>query len=567
MFKNKLNLKTKIILWLIIIFGFTFRLIGLSWDQNQHLHPDERFLTMVVSSINLPQNIFDYFSTSKSSFNPANSDYSFYVYGTFPLLITRFFSQILNLTSYDQIFLIGRLFSALFDTSVIFLVFLISLRLFKTTPAALFSSFLYSVCIFPIQQSHFFTVDSITVFLFTLTVFLLISHQFNLSGFIFGITLASKTSVGIILPFFLLYIFIQKNKFSLKIINCLVFGLLMCLSFRIFQPYAFTGFLKISPDFLSNIRQAHQMITGKINYPPNIQWKSTLPIIHSLLNLIYFGISPVSFTLILLGFYQIFKTKTAAKNPQIILLSVTILTIFIYHSVLLAKYMRYFYPIYPLLIVFAGYSINLLNKKFVVILSTVNIFISLAFLNIYFIPHSRYQASEWICQNISSNTVLSSESWDDSLPLNSPSCQSVNYPHQDLNLFDPESLPKWDKISQQLNSVDYLILSSNRLWGSIPKDHQDYSQSINFYQDLFDGNSSFKLIKKFYSYPGFQLPFLHNCILIGPSVYPYKNNRNISFEVDKNCSYPGIYFRDDFAEESFTVYDHPQVLIFKKSID
>ena len=555
---------TKLFLWLIFVIGFMLRIVGLNWDQGQHLHPDERFLTMVSSSINLPKNVFEYFNTSTSNFNPANNGYTFYVYGTFPLLIIRLFSQIVNLTSYDQIFLVGRFFSALFDSAVIFLIFLISLNLFKNNKIALFSSFLYSICIFPIQQSHFFTVDSITVFLFTLTIFLLISHRFNLSGLFFGITLASKTSVGIVLPFFFLYIIFQKKEFSKKVFECFLFGLLMCLSFRIFQPYAFDSFLKISPTFLSNIHQAHQMITGEIDYPPNVQWKSTIPLIHSLLNLISVGVGSLTSIFIFIGFYQFLKHKKNVKSPKTILLIVIVLTIFVYHSLLLAKYMRYFYPIYPLLIVFSGYSIKYLNKKLVIALSVINFFITLAFINIYFIPHSRYQASEWICKNILPNSIFSSETWDDSLPLTSNSCQFANYQHQDLNLFDTETSSKWNKISQQINNIDYLILSSNRLWGSIPKDTKNYSQSINFYQSLFDNESEFKLVKKIYSYPGFQIPFIHRCILIGPSVYPYKNKQNNYFEIDESCSYPGVYFRDDAAEESFTVYDHPQILIFKK---
>ena len=48
--KNRKNL---LILIFIIVIGFLLRLIGLNWDQGQHLHPDERFLTMVSSAINL----------------------------------------------------------------------------------------------------------------------------------------------------------------------------------------------------------------------------------------------------------------------------------------------------------------------------------------------------------------------------------------------------------------------------------------------------------------------------------------------------------------------------------
>ena len=550
-------------LFLIVIFGFCLRIVGLNWDQGQHLHPDERFLTMVASSISLPKSIDEYFNTSTSSFNPANNNYSFYVYGTFPLLITKIIAQIFKLTSYDQVYLVGRLLSALFDTATIILIFLISKNFFKNTKAALLSALLYSLCIFPIQQSHFFTVDAVTVFLFTLTLYLVTTQKNILSGIAFGITLASKTSVGITLPFILLFIFFQNKNYFKNFINCGLFVLFLGLAFRVFQPYAFDGLITLSPKFISNIHEAHQMITGEYNYPPNVQWRSTLPIIHPLINLFFFGLTPITFILGCFGIGKLFQSKKVLKNKKIILILLIIFSIFIYHGILLARYMRYFYPIYPLIIIFAGYALSKLSQKIITIVCLVNLTFIIAFIHIYLFPHSRYFSSEWICKNIPSNFTLSSESWDDSLPLGSISCRSKSYQHQDLSLYDPESDIKWSKINNQLEQTDYLVMSSNRLWGSIPKDTKNYSTTINFYQNIFDGNSDFKLIKKIYSYPGFSLPFIKKCILLGPSVYQYQTQKN-TFITIEDCDNPGIYFRDDASEESFTVYDHPQILIFQR---
>jgi len=566
--------KNKILILIIFIAAFLLRIYGLNWDQGNHLHPDERFLTMVSADINLPSNIFEYFNTKNSSLNPANKNYDFYAYGTFPLLITRSIAELLNFTAYDQIFLVGRILTAFFDSLTVLLVFLISFKIFKKHKIALTGAFLYSICIFPIQQSHFFTVDSFTVFFFTLTILLMISKRPILSGLIFGLALANKTSVGITLPFLLLFIFTQNkypptsNRQIFKkylidgLFNCCLFSIFTFIAFRIFQPYALDGFMKFSPHFISNIQEAHQMITGEIDYPPNIQWKKTLPIIHPLSNLLFFGLGPITFILLFFGITQILKNRQLIKQPQIIILLLISLTIFLYHSFLLAKYMRYFYPIYPIFIVFAGYGLSLLSKKIFFLVLSINIIITAAFLNIYTKPHSRYQSSEWICQNISTKSTISSEIWDDSLPIFSLSCINKSYFHQELSLFDTESPQKWEKTNEQLISINYLILSSNRLWGSIPKITERYPDTSIFYKNLFEGTSDFKLVKRIYSYPGFYLPFINKCILIGPSVYPQKSNN--FFEIDQNCDYPGIYFRDDAAEESFTVYDHPQVNIFGK---
>lgn len=571
-----INSKKNIFILLLIFFISLFiRTTGLNWDQGQHLHPDERFLTMVASNIKLPKNIFEYFNTSASPLNPANKNYSFYVYGTFPLLISRTVAEILKLTSYDQIFLVGRVLSAIFDSLTALLIFFISLKIFKKQKIAIIGTFLYSLCIFPIQQSHFFTVDSFTVFFFTLTILLLISKRSLLSGLVFGITLANKTSVLITLPIFLLYIFIGNNyllinrqnlfkNFIKGIFNCSIFLIFVFITFRIFQPYAFDAFIKLSPQFISNINEANKMITGEIDYPPNVQWKQSLPIIHPLINLLFFGIGPITFLFLIFGLIKIFKNRQLIKQPVIIFIILIFLTIFLYHSFLWAKYMRYFYPLYPILIIFAGFGISFLKRKSILIILFINGIITLSFLNIYQQNHSRFQSSEWICNNIPNQSIISNESWDDSLPLNSPSCLNKLYSYQELALYDIDSPKKWEKITEQLKNIDYIFLSSNRLWGSIPKFSQRYPISSVFYQNLFDGNSDFKLIKRIYSYPGFNLPFLKKCLLIGLSNYPYKTTKNKFIEIDNLCTYPGIYFRDDSIEESFTVYDHPQINIFAK---
>ena len=57
---------------LIMLTGAYFRLTGVNWDAGHHLHPDERFLSMVLSSISPVQSLEEYFNTELSSLNPAN---------------------------------------------------------------------------------------------------------------------------------------------------------------------------------------------------------------------------------------------------------------------------------------------------------------------------------------------------------------------------------------------------------------------------------------------------------------------------------------------------------------
>ncbi len=159
-----------LLLALILIGGAYFRYIGLSWDASYHLHPDERFLTMVETAISPVKNLGEYFNTAVSSLNPNNRGYGFYVYGTLPLFIVRYVAEWVNRTGYDQVNLVGRCVSGLVDLMTVLLVFLTAIRLYKKVGIGLLAAAFAAFAVLPIQLSHFFTVDNFTNF-FTFLAF------------------------------------------------------------------------------------------------------------------------------------------------------------------------------------------------------------------------------------------------------------------------------------------------------------------------------------------------------------------------------------------------------------
>jgi len=124
---------------LIIACGAYFRFVGINWDDNYHLHPDERFLTMVETAITPVESAREYFDTNNSSLNPhnvidvnGNQTFPFFVYGTLPIFLVRYIGEFLNQTSYSEIHIIGRYLSGIFDLGTIILVFFIAKDLFKS---------------------------------------------------------------------------------------------------------------------------------------------------------------------------------------------------------------------------------------------------------------------------------------------------------------------------------------------------------------------------------------------------------------------------------------------------
>jgi dolichyl-phosphate-mannose--protein O-mannosyl transferase len=194
----KIN-KEKILLLLIILLGFYLRLYNINWDQGNHLHPDERAIVMFTLPLQFPSNIFEFLSTN-SPLNP-----HFFAYGSLPLYLLKAIGAFAGIfypqaASYDQINLIGRAISAIFDVGTLLIIFLLGKRIFSKQ-IGLLGAFFYAISVFPIQASHFYAVDIPLTFFIMLTLYLLILFYLKptrkkaiLIGILFGISLATKTS-------------------------------------------------------------------------------------------------------------------------------------------------------------------------------------------------------------------------------------------------------------------------------------------------------------------------------------------------------------------------------------
>ncbi|MBN1169139.1 glycosyltransferase family 39 protein [Candidatus Woesebacteria bacterium] len=563
------------ILLAIITFGLFLRVYGINWDQNQHLHPDERFLTMVTLDVSLPEKISTYLDQNISPLNPYNAGYDFFVYGTMPMNLVKLLSNNISFDEFDynNITLVGRSASVALDTLTILFVYLLATVL-KNKKAGLLASGFYALAILPIQLSHFFAVDTFLVFFLTATFYLYLKFfdKFKffyliLSSITFSAALASKITtllfavpIGLMTVLFL----VKKDGGRKKIfLGALFFLFISYLALRFFDPrvFSYKSFLNpsINPKFIENLKELAGYSDPDTWFPPAIQWLNTKPVIYPLKNLIFWGLGPflgllsifsAIFCIIILvksGFKTIRKHNfKKIEKEYIYLFSIIawVYFLFAYQSFQFAKALRYFYPMIPFLSVISGYTLTLVSSKFQekrfnlfnIIFAVFMFFVlinTISFMTIYSKPHTRVTASEWIYEYIPAGSTISCEHWDDCLPLPINGKSSSIYNQVTFNLFNPDTQDKWKKVNSQLDSVDYLILSSNRLWGSISKAPTRYPVTSQFYKNLLSGNTQFKKLKEFASYP--TIPLL------------------------------GIPLRDDYSDETFTVYDHPKVLIYKNS--
>ncbi len=583
------RVKPLLVLSFIILFGFLLRTYNLNWDQNHHLHPDERFLTMLALELEIPGSFKEYLDPTLSPLNPRNKGYDFFVYGTFPISLNKVLAVVFGNDTYNDFTLQGRLLSALAETLIIGIIFVSTRRLariFSLPPwSAYLAAWFYATTVSSIQLSHFFAADTFTnLFVFMSAALLLTaytkanlghtstSNHLNIvalariivAGGCFGLALASKISailglplLGLILLLPLLQQFWHRRTSIKQIIRLFAIGICTGLAFlvstygalRLADPafFASGSFFdpRVNPKLIQNIKELKSWEGSDVWFPPAIQWIPTKAWIFPLKNLSLFGLGiPHAFAVavgtIAFALYS-FKHKKHRLLLGIILL--WLILFFGYQGSQFVKALRYFLIMLPFVSLISGLGIAVLTAKLTspskVVSSVFKVIIPCSFLiwpamfmSVYIHTHTRITASRWIHEHLPASNVVN-ESWDDPLPLLIPNTIK-SFPGEMMPVFDPESPQKWRTINTMLESADYYFLTSNRAWGSITKVPEKYPQTTEFYNQLFTGELGFVKMAEFASRP--------------------------------SLKYLGIPFElvDDSADETFTVYDHPKVIIMAK---
>ncbi|MGD0764793.1 MAG: DUF2298 domain-containing protein [Dehalococcoidia bacterium] len=296
------------------------------------------------------------------------------------------------------------------------------------------------------------------------------------------------------------------------------------------------------------------------DFNPNWEWVGRTPYLFPLQNIVLWGMGlPLGIAAwggFLWAGWRLLKKR---ETVNLVLLG-WIAIYFLFWGRSFNPTMRYFLPIYPALVVLAAWLLlelwefsrseglhaflerwaprvraaaPLAIRAVAVAVVGLTALWALAFTNIYRQPLSRVQASAWMIDNLPSNAAITCEAWDDCVPFplpgkpSPPNTISID-PYGD-DLSNPSS-----KMLDVINKAQYIVLTSNRLYGSIPRTPAHWPMTSNFYSLLLAGKlDGFHLIKTFTSYP----------------------------------SLFGISINDDAAEGNFTVYDHPKVLVYQKTAD
>ena len=567
---------------------------------------------------------------------PYNKDYGFFVYGTLPLFIVRVVAEFaqkfnegaklwtaspgnpLTMTGYDGVYLVGRALSGLFDLACVLLTFVIGRRLYSVK-VGLLGAALYAFAVLPLQQSHFYTVDTFGTFFALLTFYFAVRvaqggeagkrgggwGTYVALGAALGASLASRINLAPLAGIALLAAGIRawddfqrmhadsrsgdgkllSTLLQATLFRLLVMGLVTLAVFRVAQPYAFGGTNLLDFTFAEkwrdNMRTIRLLISGAADYPPGHQWASRTPFVFPFVNMVYWGLGlPLGITAWIgwaVATWQVLRALTLSKGVALarphILPVAWIGGMFLWQGLQYVQSMRYLLPIYPLLAMMAAWFLWWLVEKAQVagarsqvqdsnlqpstfnlhrlavpaaytLLAGVTVLTMLwgwGFLAIYRRPLSRITATRWIYANVPEGSVVANEHWDDALPFSLDGKMSFkpsgmfsglkSSSDGQMQMYNEDTPEKREQIYQWLNEADYIVQSSNRLWGSIPRLPMRYPMSTEFYKLLAEGKLGWELAGHFTSFP---------------TIF-------------------GIPFDDTWAEEAFSVYDHPEVRIYRKT--
>ena len=359
------------------------------------------------------------------------------------------------------------------------------------------------------------------------------------------------------------------------------------------SPYALIDW----KEFIAQVSEQTQLSQGKLDYPYVRQFAGTTPYLYQLQQMILYDVGLPLSALGLAGLGWAISRIWRRWDDDWGIMLVWIIPYFAIIGDAYTKFTRYMLPVFaPLaicgagaLVALAGWSLARLKAPdeshaprgrfasrlaarlapltrrltalwgaqwpryacvalglLILLVTTLN---ALALDNIYSAPNTRVQASEWIYDHVPSGAVITSEVWDDPLPIQVPAARTAangqrytaagalidpgRYGNIALDLYADDTQAKAATLATSLSAANVVVISSQRLIRSIPKLPDRYPMAIRYYHLLFAGKLGFHLAATFKTSPH-----------LGP-----------------------LTFGDGNADESFSVYDHPPVWIFTRDGD
>lgn len=526
-------------------------------------------------------------------------------------LFTRDILNSAGLVEFRHLLVSGRLLTGLVDSGTVLLLFWLGRRAFGSAVGLLAAAFL-AVTVTHIQLAHFFATDPYMTFFIVAALTCMVAavltppletfnkkrqFYFYSAAILVGLAIGSKFSAIVLaLPLLLTASFIAPERLYRYLTGA---ALCAFLTFALTNPFALldNSCTAITPAvnllvvqiptldwgscYWQNVGQQSLMVSGGESFPFTRQYDGTYPYLYFIEMQLRWGMGFALGTAAFLGFAWIvgkvarplwrtwyYKQPLTQQQMAIVVLLGWCLPYFLSTGNFYVKFMRYFQPLLPFLVLFGAAVLwSLPRPRLRVALSgAVWLFTAVyafGFSQLYQQPHPWVAASEWIYQNVRPGALIASELWDEPLPTSltiNGKYEARSQYHEvmltwlsDMGGNDDEQ--KLRRNLEQVAQADYLVISSNRVYGVAPRLPEVYPLSSQFHQLLFDGRLGYELV-----YVQDRTP-----LLWGYHFYP----DTFSWPQVQPPAEVASYLRTrpgwplGRADESFTVYDQPLTMIFR----
>lgn len=557
----------------ILALALALRLFGINWDDGYLFHADERAVLTAVDQLALPpaSDLGVLLDADESPWNPG-----WFPYGSLPLYLLK--GVQLGAAPFGGLDLVemrlaGRAVSALADSLTVLAVYLLGLRL-ADRRVALLASLLTATAVLHIQLSHFAGVDTLLTLFVVLSILAAVRAAESrtwvasaMAGAAVGLALATKASAApLMLPLFLAHLPPLSPAWRQEWTGCaLRLGVALGAVAAVLvvgQPYMFLDW----EVFRADVAEQSEMVRRIRDYPFTRQYADTTPYLYHVRQLAVFGLGlPLGIAawagLAFAGWWCV-RRRSRAHLLALAWVAPYLLIVGSFET----KFLRYMLPLTPFLLLFGSQmmvsavdwarahrrALTPWARAAVVVVVGATALYALAYVGMYSRPHPAVEAAAWVeAQEWPSDTVVLREHWDDSIPY------LGGYDVRELQLYNPDGPEKTEQLSRDLAEADYMVLYSSRLYGSIARLPDRYPVSSRYYSLLMGGDLGYELVHFEANHPSLPGLALVNDTFGRPGLptpAPYAAHRP-AFAT----------FNLGHADDSFVVFDHPLVLVFRNT--
>jgi YYY domain-containing protein len=572
---------------LLLVLALAMRLYGIDWDGGFLFHPDERAILMNANDLAWPSitNLGVLFNADESPLNPR-----WFPYGSFPLYVLKFVDTLIS--PFNDLDLVGlsragRILSALADVATIYVVYLLARKLFDRRVGLLAATFT-TLAVIHIQLSHFFAVDTFQAFFIVTSVYFMVRlaqegqlrYSLLAGGFV-ALAFATKaSSMPLLLPLVLVHVFSALRQAPIASITSpmrvptewwvagrrLVYAVAAVgVVFFIAEPYAILDFGR----FWADVTEQSEMVRRIRDYPYTRQYVDTPAYIYQIKQLALFGLGLPLGLVAWAGLGYGVYAAVVRRSAALVVVAAFVVPFFLITGSFDVKFLRYLLPITPFLLIYgsgmliAGLDWVRARRKnlapwamtSIVGIVAVTAFYAFSYLTIYASPHTAVRASAWLNANATEGTLILKEHWEEGLP------DLWTFERRELPMYNPDGPQKLQTVATELAEAEYLTFYSSRLFGTIPRLPVDYpipyAMTRAFYPLLFSGDLGYELVRVEEQYPSLLGVTFVNDVFGRPGLTPP--------QALQDGGPGGVSIGMEFADESFSVYDHPQVLIFQNT--